>query len=59
MLFRSVSNEIRNISNPALPAIHAFERWLIDEYQPVQTRVKILNRDGRRKATTANTPVNP
>ena len=54
-----VSNEIRNISNPALPAIHAFERWLIDEYQPVQTRVKILNRDGRRKATTTNTPVSP
>lgn len=45
-----VSNEIRNISNPALPAIHAFERWLINEYQPVQTRVKILNRDGKRRA---------
>lgn len=43
-----VSNEIRNISNPALPAIHAFERWLIAEYQPVQTRVKILNRSGHR-----------
>lgn len=38
-----VSNEIRNISNPALPAIHAFERWLPMEYQPVQGRVKIEN----------------
>ena len=38
-----VSNEIRNISNPALPAIHAFERWLPMEYQPVQSRVKIKN----------------
>lgn len=38
-----VSNEIRNISNPALPAIHAFERWKFVAYQPVQGRVKILN----------------
>lgn len=41
-----VSNEIRNAQNPALPSIHAFERWLIQEYQPVQTRIKILNRTG-------------
>lgn len=47
-----ISNEIRNIANPALPAIHAFERWHIAEYQPVQSRVKILNRDGRKPATT-------
>lgn len=46
-----ISNEIRNIANPALPAIHAFERWHIAEYQPVQSRVKILNRDGKRRAT--------
>lgn len=46
-----ISNEIRNVSNPTLPAIHAFERWHIAEYQPVQSRVKILNRDGRKKAT--------
>lgn len=38
-----VSNEIRNATNPALPAIHAFERWLPMEYQPVQGRVKIEN----------------
>lgn len=46
-----VSNEIRNINNPALPAIHAFERWIIMDYQPVQGRVKILNRSGIRPAT--------
>ena len=40
-----VSNEIRNISNPALPAIHAFERWKFLAYQPVQGRVQILNDD--------------
>ena len=40
-----VSNEIRNITNPALPAIHAFERWKFLAYQPVQGRVQILNDD--------------
>lgn len=43
-----VSNEIRNITNPALPNIHAFERWQFVEYQPVQGRVKILNETGLR-----------
>lgn len=43
-----ISNEIRNASNPALPAIHAFERWLLKEYQPVQSRIKILNPSGMR-----------
>lgn len=43
-----VSNEVRNIANPALPAIHAFERWQFVEYQPVQGRVKILNPSGLR-----------
>lgn len=47
-----VSNEIRNINNPALPAVHAFERFLVDEYQPVQSRIKILNTTGFRSATT-------
>lgn len=42
-----VSNEIRNLKNHALPAIHAFERWKFVEYQPVQGRVKILNPDGQ------------
>lgn len=45
-----VSNEIRNIANPALPSIHAFERWKFVEYMPVQGRVKILNPSGLRTA---------
>lgn len=45
------SNEIRNSANPALPAVTCFERWLIDEYQPVQSRVNIWNRSGLRNAT--------
>ena len=43
-----VSNEIRNSKNPALPAITAFERWLLKAYQSVQGRVEILNRSGLR-----------
>lgn len=46
-----VSNEIRDAKNPALPAIHAFERWTIQEYQPVQSRLKILNRSGHKPKT--------
>lgn len=41
-----VSNEIRNAANPALPAVHAFERWKFYEYQPVQGRIKILHPTG-------------
>ena len=41
-----VSNEIRNASNPALPALHAFERFKMMEYQPVQGRIQILNPSG-------------
>ena len=40
------SNEIRNIANPALPAIHAFERWKAVAYQPVISKVKIKNPSG-------------
>lgn len=45
-----VSNEIRNAANPTLPAVTAFERFLIDEYQPVQSRVCIKNRSGLRNS---------
>lgn len=45
-----VSNEIRNAANPTLPAVTAFERFLIDEYQPIQSRVKIQNRSGLRNS---------
>lgn len=41
-----VSNEIRNANNPALPAIHAFERWKAVEYQSVQGRIQIVNPSG-------------
>lgn len=52
-----VSNEIRNVANPALPAIHAFERWLFAEYQPVQGRVKILHPMGSKTATKNDDPI--
>jgi len=39
-----VSNEIRKSANPTtLPAIHAFERQIVAEYQPVQTPINIKN----------------
>ena len=41
-----ISNEIRNANNPALPAIHTFERWKMVQYQPVQGRVQIVNPSG-------------
>lgn len=41
-----ISNEIRNADNPALPNIHAFERWKFVEYQPVQGRINILHPSG-------------
>ena len=41
-----VSNEIRNIANPALPALHAFERYIVKDYMPVISKVKILNPSG-------------
>ena len=41
-----MSNEIRNVKNYALPAVHVFERWLPTEYQPVQGRIRILNPTG-------------
>ena len=47
-----LSNEIRNIENPALPAVHAFERWIMKEYQPVQGRIRILNPTGLRNYGT-------
>lgn len=41
-----VSNEVRNIANPALPAIHAFERFIVKDYMPIVSKVKILNPSG-------------
>jgi hypothetical protein len=45
-----ISNEIRNAANPALPAIHAFERWKLYEMMPVQGRIQILNPSGKVSA---------
>ena len=45
-----ISNEIRNAANPALPAIHAFERWKLYEMMPIQGRIQILNPSGKRSA---------
>ena len=44
-----VSNEIRNAANHTLPAIHAFDRYLPMEYQPVQGKIEILNPSGSRQ----------
>lgn len=41
-----VSNEIRNASLHTLPSIHAYERWKMVSYQPVQGRVNIVNPTG-------------
>lgn len=43
-----ISNEIRNSANPALPAIHSFERFLMCDLFPIQGRVDILNPSGKR-----------
>ncbi len=43
-----ISNEIRNNNNPALPAIHSYERFKMVEYQPVQSRILIKNPSGIR-----------
>lgn len=52
-----VSNEIRNMANPALPAIHAFERWKFVEYQPVQGRIQILHPTGFTEIAPNNDPI--
>lgn len=52
-----VSNEIRNAKNPALPAIHAFERFKTVEYQPVQGRLQILNPTGLRSEVPNTNPI--
>ena len=52
-----VSNEIRNMTNYALPAIHAFERWKFVEYQPVQGRIQILNPTGFTEIAPNTDPI--
>ena len=43
-----ISNEIRNSANPALPSIHAFERFKCYKSLPVLASVDILNPSGLR-----------
>jgi len=52
-----LSNEIRNADNPALPAIHSFERWKFVEYTPVQGRINILHPNGINQETYNAFPV--
>lgn len=52
-----VSNEIYNMANPALPAIHAFERWKFVEYQPVQGRIGILHPTGLTEIAPNTDPI--
>jgi hypothetical protein len=52
-----VSNEIRNMKVYTLPAIHAFERWVFKEYQPVQGRLQILNPTGLRERVENTDPI--
>ena len=52
-----VSNEIRNMKVYTLPAIHAFERWVFKEYQPVQGRLQILNPTGLRERVENADPI--
>lgn len=47
-------NEIRQFDNPSLPALHAFQRYKFDKYQPVQARVQILNPSGLRPEESEN-----
>lgn len=54
-----VSNEIRNMQNYALPAIHAFERWKFVEYQPVQGRIRIKNPSGMTEIPPNDDPIGP
>lgn len=41
-----ISNEIKNMQNPLLPNLHAFERWKFVQMQPVQGRIGLLNVKG-------------
>ena len=48
-----VSNELRDPRNQNLPAISCFDRWEMFEYQPVQSRIHILNPTGYRSLPPA------
>lgn len=52
-----LSNEIRNNQMYALPAVHAFERFKLVAYQPVQGRLRILNQTGMRSRIENGDPI--
>jgi hypothetical protein len=47
-----ISNEIRNSANPALPAIHAFDRWRMYSMFEILGKINILNPSGMRNRDT-------
>ena len=51
-----VGNEIRDTVNYQLPAVTAFERWLMISYQPVQGRIKIANPSGLKPGDNETVP---
>lgn len=54
-----VGNEIRDVEHYTLPAVTAFERWLMIQYQPIQGRIQIMNPSGRKEDIENNAPVSP
>ena len=52
-----VSNEIRTTKGYQLPAITAFERWKMIEYQPIQGRIQIKNPLGLREVLDNDDPI--
>ena len=54
-----IGNEIRDTENYQLPAVTAFERWLMIQYQPVQARIQIMNPSGRKEDIENNAPISP
>lgn len=54
-----ISNEIRNMTNYALPAIHAFERFKVMGYQSVQGRIQILHPSGLLDHVENEDPIGP
>lgn len=52
-----ISNEIRDAENPSLPALTAFQRYKVFEYQPVQGRLFCANPSGLREHLPNVSPV--
>ena len=52
-----VSNEIRAAENVYLPAVTAFERYKMIQYQPVQGRLRIVNPRGLREVLGNADPI--